>query len=180
MHAHRGRPAGMTRGRILKRLIIVEALVQGIKIAAVARRLGVSRSWASREANAPETRLMLVALFERHAQRMGQLLDQALTTIEVALQATKQIRFSGQVLEIPDHRIRLEAAGLLVRLLATGPFSYRPGQEPRLSLSDERACPIEHGCSLQDDGSIRKLQPSSYPYAGFAPDVGDRRSQTGG
>ena len=65
----------MTRGRTRKRLIIPEALIQGIQIAAVARRLGVSRSWASREANAPETRLMLAALFARHAERMGQLLD---------------------------------------------------------------------------------------------------------
>ena len=64
MHAQRGRPAGMTRMRILQRLIIAEALLQGLKIAAVARRLGVSRSWASREANAPQTRLMLAALLE--------------------------------------------------------------------------------------------------------------------
>jgi hypothetical protein len=128
----------MTQPRILQRLIIAEALVQGIKIAAVARRLGVSRSWASREANAPETRLMLAALVERHAERMGQLLDQALTTIEAALEATKQIRFSdGQVLDVPDHRIRLEAAVIFVRLVATGVFSYGPGYERRGSLSTE-------------------------------------------
>jgi hypothetical protein len=67
--------SGMTRERILQRLIIAEALVQGVRIASIARRLGVSRSWASREANAPETRLMLAALLEKNARRMGQLLD---------------------------------------------------------------------------------------------------------
>lgn len=87
MHAHRGRPAGMTRGRILQRLIIAEALVHGVTKAAIARRLGVSRSWASREANSPQTRLMLAALMEKNApQRIGQLLDQGLTAIEDACQ----------------------------------------------------------------------------------------------
>ena len=52
----RGRPAGLTEARIDKRHIIVGAILAGIKIAAVARQLGVSRSWASREANSSGTR----------------------------------------------------------------------------------------------------------------------------
>jgi len=42
--------------RIANRHIIAGALLAGITVAAVARQLGVSRSWASREANAPGTR----------------------------------------------------------------------------------------------------------------------------
>jgi hypothetical protein len=38
-------------------------LLAGIKIATVARQLGVSRSWASREANAAGTRILIVELF---------------------------------------------------------------------------------------------------------------------
>jgi Homeodomain-like domain len=182
MHTNRGRPAGMTRERIRQRLVIAKALVQGITIAAVARRLGVSRSWASREANAPETRLMLAALFARHAERMGQLLDQALTTIDRAFEATRQIRLSdGQLLEIPDHRIRLEAAGVLVRLLATGLFSFRSGEERRdqtqLLRKGQEQHREQHPPTLRGRGhykvqleSIRllirifnKLRPYGYP-----------------
>ncbi len=43
----------MTSSRLLKRLIIAEALGQGSSIAAVARHLGASRSRVSRMANSP-------------------------------------------------------------------------------------------------------------------------------
>jgi hypothetical protein len=65
-----GRPRGLTESRIDKRYIIAGALLAGIKIAAVARQLGVSRSWASREAHAPGTRQLLADLFELHRERM--------------------------------------------------------------------------------------------------------------
>src|SRR3981189_259953 len=60
----RGRPPGLTVNRIMKRFIIIEAILAGIKIVTVARHLGVSRSWASREANAPGTRNLLAELLE--------------------------------------------------------------------------------------------------------------------
>jgi hypothetical protein len=61
--------------RILQRLIIAEAIVQGLKIAAIARQLSVSRSWASREANAPETRLRVVELLAQRAPAISQLIE---------------------------------------------------------------------------------------------------------
>jgi len=72
----------MTPGRLLKRLIIAEALVQGSSIAAVARHLGASRSWVSREANAPETRPLFSALLERHAESITQRINNAFTTLD--------------------------------------------------------------------------------------------------
>jgi len=41
----------MTAGRLIKRIIITGAVHRKMKIAQVARDLGVSRSWASREAH---------------------------------------------------------------------------------------------------------------------------------
>jgi len=43
------RPPGITAGRLMKRVVIMGAVHQKIKIAQVARELDVSRSWASRE-----------------------------------------------------------------------------------------------------------------------------------
>ena len=51
----RGRPPGHSAPRLMKRIVIAGAVLQGVKIAQVARDLGVSRSWASREAHDPET-----------------------------------------------------------------------------------------------------------------------------
>jgi hypothetical protein len=88
----RGRPPGMTSARILQRLIIAEAIVQGSKITALAQRIGRSRSWVSREANAPETRLMVSALIERQADTIVQMILEALTTLDDALDASELLR----------------------------------------------------------------------------------------
>jgi hypothetical protein len=74
MTRRRGRPPGLTLARIGKRFIIAEALLAGIKIATIARQLNVSRSWASREANAPGTRNLLAELLELHRERLNALL----------------------------------------------------------------------------------------------------------
>ena len=47
---------------MMKRLVIAKAVVAGKQIAAIARDLGVSRSWASREAHRPGTTAMIDAL----------------------------------------------------------------------------------------------------------------------
>jgi hypothetical protein len=47
----------------------IARILADIKIAAVARQLGVSRSWASREANAPGTRNLIAELPELRRER---------------------------------------------------------------------------------------------------------------
>src|SRR4051794_18709359 len=46
----------------MKRMVIACAVLQGLKITEVARDLGVSRSWASREAHHPKTQLFIARL----------------------------------------------------------------------------------------------------------------------
>src|SRR4051812_41045731 len=58
----RGRPPGHSAPRLMKRIVIAGAVLQGIKIAQVARDLGLSRSWASREAHHPETQRFIARL----------------------------------------------------------------------------------------------------------------------
>src|SRR4051794_4149208 len=121
--ARRGRPPGMTPARTLQRLLIAEAILNGARIATIARQFGVSRSWTSREANAPETRVVLTALAENRADHIYRLIVHALEVIEQALDATKVIRLSRhKVIVAPDHRIRLEAVDLFLKLLAAGAF----------------------------------------------------------
>mgnify|MGYP003575705697 CR=1 FL=1 len=113
----RGRPVGITLRRQLQRLVIAEAILNGAHNTAIAQRLGVSRSWASREANAPETRAFLSCLVERNSAKIAQMLANALETLNRAYDATMVVRVSQVDIEIPDHRIRLEAAGLFIRLV---------------------------------------------------------------
>ena len=105
-----------------------EALVQGTRIATIARNLRVSRSWASREANAPQTRVMLASMLNNRAETIARLIDHAFDVIEDALQAVKVVRQwpSNRQIEVPDHRIRLEAAGLFLKLFCLPVF--RTGQ----------------------------------------------------
>ena len=118
MTRRRGRPPGLTESRITKRYIIAGALLAGIKIAAVARQLGVSRSWASREANAHGTRIFIADRFELCRERMYALFDQTLDVIEDAMKARKIFVVKGVIVDGgPDHYARLEAAKLFILLM---------------------------------------------------------------
>jgi hypothetical protein len=113
-----GRPPGLTLARIEKRFIIAEAVLAGIKIAAVARQLGVSRSWASREANAPGTRNLLAELLEHHRERLNALFDQALDVIEDAMNARHFLVVNRVLVDVgPDHYARLEAVKMFTVLM---------------------------------------------------------------
>jgi hypothetical protein len=110
----------MTPGRIRKRYIIAAAVISGIRIAHVARQLGVSRSWASREAHSPGVRSILAQLIEKHKERIGRLFDQSLTAIEEALQARRVYVRRGQIVEGgPDHHVRLRAVAVFLKLIST-------------------------------------------------------------
>jgi hypothetical protein len=85
---------------------------------AVARQLGVSRSSASREANAPGTRVLMAQLLEPRRDRISRVFDQVLAIIDNAFQARRTLVVKGAVVDAgPDHYARLEAGKLVVRLL---------------------------------------------------------------
>jgi len=117
--AHRvGRPPGLTVARIEKRYIIAGALLAGIKIAMIARQLNVSRSWASREANAPGTRFILAKAFEANRQQMSEVFDLTLNAIREAMTARKLVLLDGSFVDCgPDHYVRLEAVKMFILLM---------------------------------------------------------------
>src|SRR3954466_15463133 len=77
----RGRPPGHSAPRLMKRIVIASAVLQGVKIAQVARDLGVSRSWASREAHHPETQRFIARLKKQDPAATAGSLQRALKGI---------------------------------------------------------------------------------------------------
>jgi transposase-like protein len=88
----RGRPPGMGRRRIGKRFAIAQAVVSGKPIASIARELGVSRSWASREAHRPGTMAMIHALHLPEGQQVKALIS----AFCLDLAARERRRFEAQ------------------------------------------------------------------------------------
>ena len=66
---------------------LADAVFDGTTAGAVARQLGVSRLWASREANSPGTRLLIAELFEANRERISGELFRTLDVIEDTFEA---------------------------------------------------------------------------------------------
>jgi hypothetical protein len=67
----------------------------------------VSRSWASREANAPGTRILIAQLLAPHCERLIALFDQTLDVIEDVFQTRKIFVVRGVIIDGgPDHYAR--------------------------------------------------------------------------
>jgi hypothetical protein len=85
-----------------------------------ARQLGVSRPRASREANAPGTRILIAELLEANRERIKEVFEQTPVLIKDAFQARKIFVVSGVVVDGgPDHYARLEAVKLFIRLVSS-------------------------------------------------------------
>src|SRR3954454_21826484 len=87
----RGRPPGHSAPRLMKRIVIAGAVLQGVKIAQVARDLGVSRSWASREAHRPETQRFIRRLKKQDPEAALGSLQSALKAIADEMIPTENI-----------------------------------------------------------------------------------------
>jgi len=65
-----------------------------------ALQLGVSRSWASREANASGTRNIIADLFKRHRERLELLFDRTLAVIDDAMEARQFLVMNRVLVEV--------------------------------------------------------------------------------
>jgi hypothetical protein len=123
-----------------RRLHIAASVVAGRSITATAKELGISREWASRQANAPETRQLIVSLLAGELERVHQLFDEALKAIQQALHARRRGLSEGEVVDLgPDHYARLAAVGRLVQILTAGRPLPKPPEKPerpKLTLAD--------------------------------------------
>jgi hypothetical protein len=157
------RPPGLTANRIAKRYIIVGALLAGIKIATHARQLGISRSWASREANAPGTRLLIAALFAPHRERLSRLFGRMLDLIDGAFQARKIFLVKGAIVDggpittRDSKRGAVSSAGFFTEV-AGKQFVARPGPDRGLAARCSRG---QRGRRRVAARAIRIRDPSS-------------------
>jgi hypothetical protein len=123
---------------------IAASVAAGGSIAAAARELGISREWASRITNAPETQQIIASLAQAHLERIYDLFEQALHVIQQAFRARCRGLQQGQVIDLgPDHYARLAAVGRLVQILTAGrpmPRAEEKKEEPRqVTVDDIRA-----------------------------------------
>ena len=111
-----------------RRIQIATSVAAGQSIAATARQLGISREWASRIANAPETQQIVASLVNAQLERLYALFEAGLTVIERAFRARRKVMNKGEIVDLgPDHYARLAAVGRLVQILTAG----RPIPKPK-------------------------------------------------
>lgn len=157
-----------TAGRAARRTRIAAAAVKGKSLSAIAAEEGISREWASREANAPATRLAIAQLLDRHYDVVEPLVLEALTVIRQSLQAAqysvqklttidlveKVRRDEVRIVEVgPDHYARLTGAKRLIELLLAGrPVLKQEEDSPGLCTLDQLRAALR---SVPKGGSVQ-------------------------
>ncbi len=84
----------------------------GKSIAEAAREQGISRTWASRETNHKETKVLIASILDAHEIEIRRLVAKGLKAIERAFHAMDGKR--------PDHRVRLIAAKRVIEMALAG------------------------------------------------------------
>ena len=114
------------------------ALAPASKTAERPRAARLSRSGASREANAPGTRNLLAELAALHRERMDELFDQTLDDIEDAMKARQFLVVNRVVVDVgPDHYARLEAVKMFTLLMRHAGKRRRYIQVPATPAANE-------------------------------------------
>lgn len=96
----------------MRRQRLAAAVIAGKPISEAARDEGVSRTWASREANSTETKIIIASMLDLHRPEVEKLLRQALKAIRGA--------FAAKDGKHADHRVRLIAAKRVIEIATAG------------------------------------------------------------
>src|SRR2546425_10032500 len=109
MNPKPGRPANP--GRTARRARMAAGKIAGHSTSAIARAEGVSRDWAAKELGSSECRQILASLVNGTLERLAQLYNTTLDTIEAGMKAEKGVVANGGKLNLgADHYARLTAA----------------------------------------------------------------------
>jgi hypothetical protein len=108
-------------------------------VADLAAENNVSRATASRDANSPEVRQILVELVAAHRPEIDLLFSATVNVIREAYGADQLVvAKDGSVLKVgPDHYARLSAVGRFIKLITAG----RPTAKPPEDAPAERPNP---------------------------------------
>jgi hypothetical protein len=125
--------------------------VAGKAVAQVARETGISRQWASREAQQPETQVELATFLAEHHAALRGLVARAVNVIGEGLAATKVVATKeGGALDLgADHYARLQAVKRLIELIGAGKPAAVAGagesNDPTLITMDRLRAVFERG-----------------------------------
>ena len=102
-----------------RRQKVAAGLLAGQTVTELAKEEGVTRSHLSREANQPETRLLMAELLDVHKEQLVRLVGMSLDVIESAFDADKTAATKeGLSVDLgADHFARLTAAKRLVEMI---------------------------------------------------------------
>jgi hypothetical protein len=115
-----------------RRAAIAVGLIQQKPVATIAREMGISREWTSKEAHSPETRALVRLWMAPHHHAIQRMIPRALATIHAGLKPSNKmadrlqaVKALGTVMEWAEHRTPdaddvkpLRWSGELVELLA--------------------------------------------------------------
>jgi hypothetical protein len=122
----KGRPKGKTgaktASRTARRQKLAARVVTGQPISEIAKQTGVSRSWASREANSPATRILIDRILDTHASDVEELIELGLLAIRDCIGPVYTLRVPGKkTKKVPNEpRVRLLAVKRVAELCAAG------------------------------------------------------------
>jgi hypothetical protein len=111
---------------------MVEAKLTGKSTSAIAQAEGLSRDWAARELESPESRQIIAALVDRSFERVQKLYFRILDVIEEAAKADRVVNSPLGILNLgADHYARLTAAKRYIELVTAGRPTPRAPYEAR-------------------------------------------------
>src|SRR5215831_15527881 len=87
-------PKAPARGEIRnrRREEIAASAIQGKPVTQIAREVGVSREWASKELHNPETQGLIRSWMEPHRAAIRRMIPKALAVIDESLQPSQDVR----------------------------------------------------------------------------------------
>jgi hypothetical protein len=124
-------PDSKTARTAARRQRLAAGLVTGKSVADLAIENGISRATASRDANSPEVRQIIVDLVSSHRKEIDGLFSATVAVIRDAYAADQLVvAKDGTVLNIgPDHYARLSAVGRFTKLITAGRPTAKPPDE---------------------------------------------------
>src|SRR5258708_1847947 len=98
-------------GRTARRVRMAAGKIAGQTTTAIARAEGLSRNWAAKELGSTECRQILATLVNGSHQRVAEMFETVLDTIEAGMKADREVVVEGRALNLgADHYARLTAA----------------------------------------------------------------------
>jgi hypothetical protein len=121
---------GKTPKKAARRVRIAAGLIKGKSIGRIAKEVGVSRGYASREANSPAVALMIATLIDERSKVLGKLLDETIRVIADSYKAVRTVMDEHAKVNLgADHFARLAGVKAYMQLVRLGRANPKESEE---------------------------------------------------